>query len=64
MMTRRVDEWITFSKKSNKNLVFYEDKVLDLSAFMNQHPGGKKALMNYINKDITAILFTVFPHKR
>lgn len=64
MMTRRVDEWIAFAKKSNKNLVFYEDKVLDLSAFMNQHPGGKKALLNYLNKDITNILFTVFPHKR
>jgi cytochrome b involved in lipid metabolism len=28
------------------------------------HPGGKKALANYINKDITEILFKIYPHKR
>ena len=31
---------------------------------MNQHPGGKKAITNYQNKDITNILFTVFHHKK
>jgi len=28
------------------------------------HPGGKKALINYINKDITHIIFTVYPHPK
>lgn len=28
------------------------------------HPGGKKALENYIFKDITDILFRVYPHKK
>jgi len=38
--------------------------VLDLTNFMDLHPGGKKALINYINKDITNIIFTVYPHTR
>ena len=63
-MTKRVDEWIASSKKLNKSIFFYQDKVLDLSNFMEIHPGGKKALTNYLNKDITNIIFTVYPHKR
>lgn len=63
-MTKRVDEWISFSKKSNKSIFFYQDKVLDLTNFMSIHPGGKKALINYLNKDITNIIFTVYPHKK
>lgn len=35
-----------------------------MSEFILRHPGGKKALANYINKDITEILFKVFPHKK
>jgi hypothetical protein len=31
---------------------------------MNLHPGGKKALSNYVFKDITDIIFTVYPHKK
>jgi hypothetical protein len=26
------------------------------------HPGGKKALRNYVYKDISKILFTIYPH--
>lgn len=26
------------------------------------HPGGKKALANYVYKDITQILFNIYPH--
>ena len=51
-------------QKSNKNLFFYEDKVLDLSNFMSIHPGGKKALTNYLNKYITNIIFTAYPHSK
>jgi len=63
-MIKRIDDWIAFGNKANKNIVFYEDKALDITGFMNQHPGGRKALTNYLNKDITSILFTVFPHKK
>jgi hypothetical protein len=28
------------------------------------HPGGKKALANYLDKDITKIIFTVYPHNK
>jgi len=63
-MTKRVDEWIALSKKSHKDIFFYQDKVLDLTNFMEIHPGGKKALTNYLNKDITNIVFTVYPHKK
>lgn len=37
--------------------------MLDLTDFIYEHPGGKKALSNYYYKDITDILFSVFPHK-
>jgi cytochrome b involved in lipid metabolism len=63
-MIKRADEWIASSKKSHKSIFFYQDKVLDLTNFMEIHPGGKKALTNYINKDITNIIFTVYPHKK
>ena len=38
--------------------------MLDLTEFIFEHPGGKKALTNYFYKDITDILFKVFPHKK
>lgn len=38
--------------------------MLDLTNFITEHPGGKKALVNYVNKDITDILFKVYPHKK
>jgi len=37
--------------------------VVDLTDFVNKHPGGKKAISNYFYKDITDILFSVYPHK-
>lgn len=63
-MTKRVEDWLALTKKTNQNLFFYEDKVLDLTNFMVMHPGGRKALTNYLNKDITTIIFTVYPHKK
>lgn len=63
-MIKRVEEWISFGKKSNKTIFFYQDKVLDLTNFMSLHPGGKQALRDYLNKDITKIIFTVYPHKK
>lgn len=35
-----------------------------MTDFIQLHPGGKKALINYTNKDITDILFKVYPHKK
>ena len=31
---------------------------------MSDHPGGLKAIKNYIFKDVTNILFEVYPHKK
>lgn len=28
------------------------------------HPGGKKVLINYIYKDITDLIFKVYPHDK
>jgi cytochrome b involved in lipid metabolism len=55
-------EWINQSKITKRMYFFYEDRVLDLTEFMNIHPGGQKALKNYVSKDITDILFSVYPH--
>lgn len=52
-MSRSIDEWVHYGKQHRRCYFFYEDKVLDLSEFILRHPGGKKALANYINKDIT-----------
>ena len=63
-MTKRKQQWIVYGRQTQKQLFFYEDRVLDLTHFMNEHPGGKKALVNYVYKDITDILFNVYPHKK
>jgi len=47
-----------------KLLFFYDGKVYNLTYFIDKHPGGRKAIMNYIYKDITNILFKVFPHDK
>ena len=63
-MIKRKEHWISYAKPIKKQLFFYEDKVLDLTNFMNEHPGGRKALTNYVYKDITDIIFSVYPHKK
>ena len=63
-MIKSKEQWISNAKILKKHFFFYEDKVLDLTRFMNEHPGGKKALANYVFKDITDTVFTVYPHKR
>ena len=42
--------------------MFYKDQVFDLNNFCRFHPGGSKAIEPYKNKDITDILFRIFPH--
>lgn len=32
--------------------------------FKNIHPGGSQVIKNYLFKDVTDILFTVFPHNK
>jgi len=35
-----------------------------MSHFKFIHPGGSQVIRNYLFKDITDILFTVFPHNK
>ena len=63
-MIKRKEQWLAYAKPQRRQLFFYEDKVLDLTTFMSMHPGGKKALTNYVFKDITDIIFSVYPHKK
>lgn len=43
-------------------IVFFDEKVLDLTDFLDKHPGGSKAIQHYRNKNISKILFQVYPH--
>lgn len=63
-MRRSAEEWIQYAKHHHKFIVFYEEKVMDITDFIQRHPGGKKALANYIYKDITDLLFNVYKHER
>lgn len=62
-MLRSAEEWVLYAKQHHKYIVFYEEKVLDLTQFIHRHPGGKKALLSYIYKDVTDILFKVYKHQ-
>lgn len=63
-MIKTTDEWIAYAKGQNRSIFFYDGRALDLTAFMFQHPGGRKILTHYTFKDITETIFNVFPHKR
>lgn len=63
-MSRSTEQWAQLGRQKHRYFYFYEEKVLDLTDFIQFHPGGKKALLNYTNKDITDILFKVYPHKK
>ena len=62
--SRTQEEWTNYAKMHRRYYFFFEGKVLDLTDFTSLHPGGKKALTNYVFKDITDIIFKVYPHKR
>jgi cytochrome b involved in lipid metabolism len=55
---------VQWAKQQRKYIVFYEERVMDVTDFIHTHPGGKKALINYIYKDITNILFKVYKHPK
>lgn len=63
-MSRSTEQWAQLGRQKHRYFYFYEEKVLDLTDFIQVHPGGKKALLNYTFKDITDILFKVYPHKK
>lgn len=63
-MEKSIQKWIEEGKKNGRQYYFYENYVLDLSQFIFDHPGGVKAIKNYLNKDITNILFQVYRHNR
>ena len=63
-MSRSMEQWAQLGRQKHRYFYFYEEKVLDLTDCIQLHPGGKKALLNYTNKDITDILFKVYPHRR
>ena len=62
--SKSIKEWIENGKKSNKDYVFYDGYCLDLSNFKYLHPGGSQIVQSYLYKDVTSILFTVFPHNK
>lgn len=64
MEKKSIEQWIVQGQKLCKSYVFYENKVLDLTDFMVDHPGGMKGIKNYVFKDITNIVFEVYPHPR
>lgn len=64
MEKKSIEQWIYQGKKNCKNYLFFENKVLELTDFMSHHPGGIKAIKNYIYKDVTNILFEVYPHQK
>ena len=43
-------------------MVYYGTDVIDLTDYLNQHPGGQRAILPYERKDIKDILFSVYPH--
>ncbi len=63
-MKKSMEEWKSWGKRKEIELYFYKGSVLDLTTFAKVHPGGKKALKNYVYKDITHLLFTIYHHKR
>jgi cytochrome b involved in lipid metabolism len=64
MERKSTEKWVIQGKQNCKSYVFYENKVLDLTDFIHSHPGGVKAIKNYVYKDITNILFEVYPHQK
>ena len=63
-MIKTIQDWIEHGRTLHKTIFFYEDNALDLKRFIEMHPGGQKAIMNYLHKDISEIVFSVYPHKR
>jgi cytochrome b involved in lipid metabolism len=59
-----LEEWVRYAKEHHRYVIFYEECVMDVTEFIHSHPGGKKALINYIYKDVTATLFKVYKHDR
>jgi cytochrome b involved in lipid metabolism len=43
--------------------IFFKGFCLDLTGFIRKHPGGSKVLQKYYYKDVTTILFTIYPHR-
>lgn len=46
-------------KKSNKKLIVIQNKVYDVTEFMEVHPGGKQILMEQCGKDVTNMFNSV-----
>lgn len=63
-MKKEMDEWIAWGKHKKRFLTFYKENVLDLTDFIAIHPGGRKSMDNFIFKDTTELLFTVYPHRK
>lgn len=63
-MKKEVEEWISWGKKNKRFIAFYKENVVDLTDFLRIHPGGRKSLENFIYRDVTDLLFKVYPHKK
>ena len=63
-MKKQLDEWVSWGKEKKRFIAFHKERVLDLTEFVKIHPGGRKSLENYIYKDVSELIFTVYPHKK
>lgn len=43
--------------------VIYQDKVFDVTEFMQDHPGGDDLIMDYAGKDVTSVMKDVLEHE-
>jgi cytochrome b involved in lipid metabolism len=60
---KTLEEWLALGRGSDRSLVFFQNKVVDLTTYIDSHPGGKRAIANHLNTDVTTSIFTVFQHK-
>jgi len=56
-------DYVQNQKKNGESLIVVSDIVYDITAFVEQHPGGKRILETYVGKDATAAFNgTVYNH--
>ena len=54
---------IHYAKGSNLEILFLDNKVINVTDFKNTHPGGAESINKYIGKDCTELYKQVSSHK-